>query len=141
MEKQIFRKGDRVFDIRHGWGKVTICRYDLSYPIGVQFDEDDSQEVILYLKDGKFLFGDKLPLLSFTEYGFDNRFSQKRIADYNEYLGKWGKFWDKNGKDYVISRLERVKSDGFKSNSSIAIYDNFEPLTDEQLEVLGLENR
>ena len=140
MEKQIFKVGDRVFDVRYGWGKVTNCQDTPLYPIGVQFDEDDSQEVLFYTEDGEVSLGDNKPLLSFTEYGFDNRFSQKRIADYNEYLNKWGKFWDKNGKDYVISRLERVKSDGFKSNSSIALYDNFEPLTDEQLEVLGLEN-
>ena len=140
MAKEIFKIGDRVFDIRYGWGKVITCEDTPLYPIGVRFEKSDLQHIKYYSKDGRDILSDVEPILSFMEYGFDNRFSQKRIVDYNKYLGKWGRFWDKNGKDYVISRLERVKSDGFKSNSSIAIYDNFEPLTDEQLGLFGLKN-
>ena len=138
MDKQIFKVGDRVFDIRYGWGKVTICADTILYPIGVQFDEDDSQEVILYTEDGKGHLGDNKPLLSFTEYTL-NGFSQKRFFDYKNCIGKWGKFWDDRIKEYIISRLERITPDGFKSNTSIMIYNNFEPLTEEQIKMLNLE--
>lgn len=135
MEKQVFQIGDRVFDIRYGWGKVTICADTILYPIGVQFDEDDSQEVILYTEDGKGHLGDNKPVLSFTEYTLKG-FSHKRFFDYKNCIGKWGKFWDDRIKEYIISRLERITPDGFKSNTSIRIYNNFEPLTEEQIKML-----
>ena len=136
MNKQIFKKEDRVFDINFGWGVVKSID-DLSlFSVLVEFGDS----YIGYTADGKNSLKSTAPTLSFTEYGVDNRFSQKINADYNEYLGKWGKFWDKNSKDYFISRLERVIPNGFRPNSSIAIYDNFEPLTDEQLGLLGLKN-
>lgn len=138
MKEQIFKLEDKVFDIRYGWGKVTICADTILYPIGVQFDEDDSQEVILYTEDGKGHLGDNKPLLSFTEYTL-NGFSQKRFFDYKNCIGKWGKFWDDRIKEYIISRLERITPDGFKSNTSIMIYNNFEPLTEEQIKMLNLE--
>ena len=65
MSKQIFKVGDRVFDIRYGWGKVTNCQDTPLYPIGVQFDDYDSQEFIHYSNDGKASLGDNKPLLSF----------------------------------------------------------------------------
>ena len=42
-------------------------------------------------------------------------------------------------KEYIISRLERATPEGFKSNTSIMIYNNFEPLTEEQIKMLNLE--
>ena len=138
MEKQTFKIGDRVFDIRYGWGKVTICADTILYPIGVQFDEDDSQEVILYTEDGKGHLCDKQPLLSFTEYTLQG-FSQERPINYEEYIGKWGKFWGDRIKEYIISRLERATPEGFKSNTSFILYNNFEPLTEEQIKTLNLK--
>ena len=140
MSKQIFKVGDRVFDIRHGWGKVTNGADTILYPIGVQFEDDDSQEVILYTEDGKGHLGDNKPLLSFEEYGFNDRFTQERPVNYEDYIGKWGKFWDDRSKDYMISIFEKLRGDGFKPSISIEAYDNFEPLTEEQVKVLGLEN-
>ena len=138
MAKKIFKVGDRVFDIRYGWGKVTNYEDTPLYPIGVVFDEDDTQEVIFYTEDGKGHLGDKNSILSFTEYEFSG-FSQKRITDYNKYIGKWGKFWDDLDKYYIISKLEKATHGGFKSNTSIMIYDNFEPLTEEQIKILNLK--
>lgn len=138
MDKQIFEIGDRVFDIRYGWGKVTNYEDTFLCPTGVQFDEDDTHEVIFYSKDGENNLGDNKPLLSFTEYTL-NGFSQKRFFDYKNCIGKWGKFWDERIKEYIISRLERITPDGFESNTSIRIYNNFEPLTEEQIKMLNLE--
>ena len=138
MDKQIFKVGDRVFDIMYGWGVVEELHQDeeRSYPLTVRFPGFDT---LYYTRDGKSNTSDSHPILSFTEYGFDNRFSQKRFFDYKNYIGKWGKFWDDRIKEYIISRLERITPDGFKSNTSIMIYDNFEPLTEEQIKMLNLK--
>ena len=137
MDKQIFKIGDRVFDIMYGWGVVEELHQDeeRSYPLIVRFPGFDT---LYYTRDGKSNTSDSHPILSFTEYGFDNRFSQERPINYNDYIGKWGKFWNDCSKEYTISKLEKVKLNKFKSNTSIALYDNFEPLTEEQIKILNL---
>lgn len=141
MEKQTFKIGDRVFDIRYGWGKVTNYEDTPFCPTGVQFDEDDVKEIIFYTKNGEVSLCDKQPLLSFTEYGFDNRFSQERPVNYEEYIGKWGKFWDNNPQHFrVLGKLV-----GYIQNSEKPFQDinhnfrYFEPLTEEQIKMLNLE--
>lgn len=48
-------------------------------------------------------------------------------------------FWSNNGKDErIISKLESYGGKYFKSTTSITLYGNFKPLTDEQIESLGL---
>ena len=138
MDKQIFKVGDRVFDIMYGWGVVEELHQDeeRSYPLIVRFPGFDT---LYYTRDGKSNTSDSHPILSFTEYGFDNRFSQERSINYEEYIGKWGKFWDDRIKEYIISRLERATPEGFKSNTSFILYNNFEPLTEEQIKMLNLE--
>lgn len=144
MEKQIFKVGDRVFDIRHGWGKVKNY-YDLRlYPIEVQFEDDDSQEFIHYSNDGKASLGDNKPLLSFTEYTLEG-FTQERPIKYEDYMRKWGKFWNNISDNIIIDVLDdlcedcdgNVKFVPYEINSH---YDHFEPLSEEQLKVLGLKN-
>lgn len=138
MDKQIFRKGDRVFDIIFGWGKVTEVYYpqDRDYPVSVQFENS----VIIYTYDGKWAHGDSYSRLSFTEYGFDDRFSQERPIDYTEYIGKWGKFWDIDVKTCIIDRLIECKPDDeYYFTTSEFGYLNFEPLTDEQIKILELK--
>ena len=134
MAKKIFKVGDRVFDAMCGWGEVKDIDRHLVF---VKFDKDDNIDE--YYDDGRFCESDINPRLSFTEYGFDNRFSQERPINYNDYIGKWGKFWDDCSKEYTISKLEKVKLNKFKSNTSIALYDNFEPLTEEQIKTLNLK--
>ena len=138
MEKEIFRKGDRVFDIRYGWGTITRVTDDFKsfFPIWVDFDNGYDKQV--YTLEGASKI-DKIPMLSFTEYGFDDRFTQGKSINYNDYLNKWGKFWNDKINEYTISKLERIKLTGFVSNTSIVIYDHFEPFTDEQIKVLKLE--
>ena len=143
MEKQIFKIGDRVFDIRFGWGKVIDDDKGGLFPIGVQFDNNDSQEVIVYTDDGKHMPGEEFSLLSFTEYTLQG-FSQERPINYNDYIGKWGKFWNDDFEDfedyYVISKLKEYKSgDTYKFKILGGIYNTFEPLTEEQIKVLNLE--
>lgn len=91
MKKQTFEKGDRVFDILHGWGEVT-CLYISDW------EKSASERLVCIVKfDGgeECYYTKKVALksLSFTEYGFDERFTQERSINYEEYIGKWGKFW------------------------------------------------
>ena len=142
MEKQIFKKGDRVFDIRFGWGKVKEVLDTLyhNYPITVFFANIGN--VITYASDGSF--GAGMPqMLSFTEYTLQG-FSQERPINYNDYIGKWGKFWNDDFEDfedyYVISKLKEYKSgDTYKFKILGGVYNTFEPLTEEQIKVLNLE--
>ena len=140
--KTIFKVGERVFDIRYGWGTVVDDNSGQIYAVGVQFDKDDSQEVIFYTGDGKRNLGEEFPLLSFMEYTLQG-FSQERPINYDDYIGKWGKFWNGSSK-VVIDTLAEIK-DGkygrvvFNPRVTSIYCDNFEPLTEEQLKVLNLE--
>jgi hypothetical protein len=73
--KTVFKVGDRVFDIRNGWGTVESANGDCSpYDISVRFDRD---ELKYYYADGKYYMNDLNLSLSFTEYTFSG-FSQER---------------------------------------------------------------
>lgn len=143
MEKQIFKKGDRVFDIRFGWGKVVDDNRACLFPIGIQFDDDDSQEVIVYTDDGKLSLGEESPLLSFTEYTLQG-FTQEKPINYEYYVGKWGRFWDNGENAVIVGKLYdyyqyhthhfRVRT----HDDEVAFYTNFEPLTEEQIKILEL---
>lgn len=133
--KTIFKVGDRVFDFLHGWGEVKEIQKDGTHVIKVDFDNYSSN----YTRDGKDYHTDLSPILSFTEYNLiDGGFSQERPIDYGEYIGKWGKFWN-DKKEYIVSKLERYSSEGFRTTTSIALYKFFEPLTEEQIKILNLE--
>lgn len=139
MEKLIFKKRDRVFDIRFGWGTVkeVLDTSYHNYPIIVFFDNIGN--VITYASDGSF--GAGMPqMLSFTEYTLQG-FSQERPINYNDYIGKWGKFWNEDFEDYyVISKLKEYKSgDTYKFKILGGVYNTFEPLTEEQIKVLNLK--
>lgn len=78
MEKQIFKKGDKVFDYAYGWGEVTEIRPINKYPISVGFGE----LIERYTFDGRF-YEDSPQTLSFTEYTL-NGFSQERPVELPE---------------------------------------------------------
>ena len=140
MKKQTFEKGDRVFDIRFGWGKVVDDNRACLFPIGIQFDDDDSQEVIVYTDDGKLSLGEESPLLSFTECTLQG-FSQEKPVNYEKYIGKWGRFWDSDKDILLIGKLlayDNTENEGYPFENEFGYYANFEPLTEEQIKVLGL---
>ena len=68
--KTIFKVGDRVFDIRFGWGEVI----NIDGHVNVHFDVDYDTD---YYKDGRHSIYEKNPTLSFTEYTLQG-FSQER---------------------------------------------------------------
>jgi hypothetical protein len=69
--KRVFKVGDRVFDIRMGWGKV-VKEYDCEV-IDVKFKKD----LTSYYVDGTEVGDDYHSLLSFTKYELKG-FSQER---------------------------------------------------------------
>lgn len=137
MEKQIFKTGDRVFDIRYGWGKVIRITTDM-YPIEVLFKQ---YGIKTYTPSGSTEI-EGFVSLSFTEYAFDG-FSQKRPvpAELDEWIGKWGKFYDSNPNNFIIDRLKSITPEKTKRffGENTYFYMNFQPLTEEQIKILGLE--
>ena len=71
----VFKVGDRVFHLQHGWGEVTIIDTEQAYPIIVCFD--NANEMYTFTKEGRVNSWDKTPTLSFTEYTLQG-FSQER---------------------------------------------------------------
>ncbi|GIM52013.1 hypothetical protein CAPN004_10430 [Capnocytophaga cynodegmi] len=129
MEKQIFKKGDRVFDIRFGWGKVIKEEKGK-----IEVDFPRKQCCAFYNKSN-------IATLSFTEYTLQGH-SQERPINYEDYIGKWGKFKSRGLKRFVIDKLKSVEfheKNSFCAETDRTYYYEFEPLTEEQIKVLGLE--
>lgn len=74
MKNKIFEVGDKLYDAIHGWGKITSINYATVLPITVQFRSDR----VFYTVYGATHPWAVRPTLSFTEYGFDDRFSLQR---------------------------------------------------------------
>lgn len=139
MKKQTFEKGDRVFHYLKGWGEIVHTYSD-------NWEEVDDNYTVCIVK---FESSEELEhftkylatkTLSFTEYTLQG-FTQEKPVNYEEYIGKWGKFWD-NDKNHIIldkldSYIDNMFEDySFKSKNSC--YKNFEPLTEEQIKALEL---
>ena len=141
MEKQIFRKGDKVFDIRYGWGTIIKYNATQNYPIEVKFDKNDLEELIRYTKYGKDYKLDDAGLLSFTEYDLVNGgFSQERPVNYEDCIGKWGKFWNNYIEKFIITTLDDYfMNDNKPFETNCGFFKHFEPLTEEQIKILGLK--
>ena len=71
----IYKVGDRVFDIRYGWGTVIDITTDRNYPVEVSFT--NNPRVLVYTSAGSLFDNEKTPTLSFTEYTLEG-FSQER---------------------------------------------------------------
>lgn len=142
MEKEIFKIGDRVFDIQYGWGEVIDIKLSHNNPLKVKFEHGG---MCNYTSDGYYYNTDLVPSLSFTEYELKG-FSQERPINYNDYIGCWGLFWDINGLDGIdeklLSKLSSLNNDSkFKFISITGVHFRyFEPLTEEQLKALNLTN-
>jgi hypothetical protein len=76
----MFKVGDKVFHLQHGWGEVTIIDTKQAYPIIVCFDNN---EMYSFTKEGRVIKSDKTPTLSFTEYTLEG-FSQEKPIELPE---------------------------------------------------------
>lgn len=136
MNKQNFKLGDRVFDIRYGWGEVKSVSKN-GEPT-VFFKNIERGITYFYTANGKSFAKDKHPILSFTEYTLEG-FSQERPINYKDCIGKWGKFWNDNPKYFTIGILKGYEQDSHKPFQSVSLdFQNFQPLTDEQIKTLNL---
>lgn len=104
MENNRFKEGDRVFDIRYGWGLIKEI-------------ESLGMECRVYYEDYGFsIWYNKLTsrILSFTEYAFDGytAFRPEELPKIGqvvwvrrESISEWviGHFFDKKGDKYLIS--------------------------------------
>ena len=140
MEKQIFKVGDKVYDYSFGWGvviEIAICGF---HSVKVKFESNAN--ALYFTRDGRYEPSDGTPRLSFTEYTLQG-FSQERPINYEEYVGKWGKFTDiSNNNDFVIGRLSSFKVSNDETHFATEngdAYNTFEPLTEEQIKVLNLK--
>ena len=141
MEKQIFKVGDRVFDYAYGWGKVTGIEGCKALKVTFEHIDDFGKNIrLLYNEQGKEILSKNITL-SFTEYTLQG-FSQERLVNYEEYIGKWGKFWN-SGDKVVIDILAEIDTEEygrmvFGPYITNMYYDNFKPLTEEQIKILEL---
>lgn len=73
LNKYIFRVGQRVWDFASGWGEVVEAQEQnnskTDFPIGVQFDKDESKTIVRYTSEGKLasvlnrtLFFEEIPI-------------------------------------------------------------------------------
>lgn len=110
----VFKKGDRVFDYRYGWGKIVHMDFT-EFAIGVQFDVRGTQSGLsTYTKDGRWNRISS-PTLSFTEYTLEG-FSQERpeelpnkgdvvwVKDFHDEEWQISFFVRKEGGFYVCTR-------------------------------------
>jgi hypothetical protein len=111
----IFKVGDKVFDVRYGWGVVSSVNIRTKdWPVEVVFD---GEEELLdeYTFDGR-AFINYPPTLSFTEYTLEG-FSQERPEE----LPKkgdivWGR--DKDYQNWHIYHFSHKTEDGLYHLSS-----------------------
>jgi len=106
----VFKVGDKVFDIRYGWGIVSEICQDLLFSISVDFDYDNCFSYTF----NKIFYNRNLPFLSFTEYKLEG-FSQERPEELpkkgqicwgrNELSSEWdiGYFFEKRGNKYLMN--------------------------------------
>jgi hypothetical protein len=79
----VFKEGDKVFCIIHGWGTVIKISKTGSFPILVLFTNNDGDEVTSsFTLDGRY-FENFTQLLSFTENTLQG-FSQERPIELPE---------------------------------------------------------
>lgn len=139
--KQIFKKGDRVYHHKYGWGTFNYyAKYAREKTIitftecKVVFDNTPEES-----KDYGFSIVYESEL-SFTEYSLQG-FSQERPINYEDYIGCWGRFWD-DGMSKVEGVLSYVDTNAAYpySRKGGAEYGNFEPYPQEVLIALELIN-
>ena len=135
----LFKIGDKVFDIRVGWGTVKYVYstdWEKAEPefLVCEVDFNNGEEPYIYTKKSA-------QMLSFTEYTLQG-FSQERPIDYNDYVGKWGKFWDEDLEGVNIGKLlyyHDNPANNYRFRNSYGFFQFFEPLTEEQIKILNLE--
>lgn len=138
--KSIFKVGDKVYDIRFGWGEVVILTEHELYPVEVDFNGRRESYTLLGYYDIDHLQS----LLSLTEYNLQG-FSQERPFDPQDCVGKWCLVWDgeapslQEGKN-LAKIIDYDYSDCTFKDFEGMYWDNAKPLTEDQLKAFNLTN-
>lgn len=91
-----FQKGDRVFDIRYGWGTVTL--FDGHHDVSVRFDNDTNDY---------YFHGRSVGTISFTEYTLEGFSSERPKLTWDDVYDEWYQTDDSyNYNDYIKENFE-----------------------------------
>ena len=149
--KTVFKVGHEVYDSIFFGNLKGVVEEVINNPFNVILKVKFGDKEFRYFGDGVFI-GDKsdnrilthVRTLSFRQYSLKD-FTQGVVSDYSSFIGNYGKFWNNGFETSVtIDRLDAVNvntyGDLIFATSNLATFDNFEPLTKEQLECLNLKN-
>lgn len=128
-----YKIGERVFDIRYGWGSVREPINECF--VTVKFDEDNINR--------NYDERTAVNLLAYEEY----EIKKKPASKYQNLIGQWGIFTDYFGEfeNVVVGKLKRVEEVGgyiyfvvntCRGNERMRC---FVPFTDDMIERLGLK--
>ena len=70
----MFKVGDKVYCVINGHGFVKEIKCNVNFPVYVEFENDFTEQ---YTPDGRILYKNSIPTLSFTEYTLQG-FTQER---------------------------------------------------------------
>ena len=122
MKENLLPVGEKVFDIRFGWGEIISVNVELEYPYLVSVEKTKNR----YNLDGKYISFDLKPTLSLTEYDLYNG-GFTPLSDYNKpKVGDFGFFWnnrDVSFQNLVYSKL--IKIDIFNYDAKGEVWENF----------------
>ncbi|MGL4999410.1 MAG: hypothetical protein ACRC5T_10620 [Cetobacterium sp.] len=109
----MFKVGDKVYDVRHGWGKVEDVEYSTLFPILVDFEEYFD----MYTVDGKDAILDKKACLFFEQIEIpDSALTRAKFrASYGE------KYYSVNHYGVVERSIER----SYKIDSRLVDIGNY----------------
>ena len=104
----VFKEGDRVFCILHGWGIVKRISKEGSFPILVFFTNNEGLgETASFTLDGRY-FETSMKMLSFTEYTLQG-FTQKRPIELPE-VGELCLVRDYDGEEWRVVTFKEYNS-------------------------------
>lgn len=107
MKTKEFKVGDKVYDIRYGWGIVEDDKFSECYSIYVTFDIERNNT---YTKEGKYEIDDINPTLSHTEYSIHSTQSEyPKVMEVSNCGMEWHKrvvFTEKVGRFIAWTQAE-----------------------------------
>lgn len=124
--------------------KATFT-YRFEHEVSQEFK--NSLEADEYFKRNKKYFEDilmeELPVNPIKRNNITNFEMIGAYTDYSKYKGKYGKFWNKEKLPIVIDVLDDYYTDEggkvtFTIIGSLEEYENFVPLTEEEIKILNL---
>jgi len=89
-----FKVGDRVFDVKYGWGTISCI---INYPVRVSFDKTPYKDDMSYTKDGSYL----LSLIKDLHYHDITRDFPRMMEVSND------------GKDWIVVKVFFVDDEGY----------------------------